>query len=75
MARYKIECCKDCPDRHPGCHGHCERYKKERAEYDETMSAKRHEADIEKGLTSAQFSYCHKTNKHIIYRGKYRRWH
>lgn len=19
--------CKDCPDRHTGCHGHCEKYK------------------------------------------------
>lgn len=26
--------CKDCPDRYPGCHDHCEQYKAAKAEYD-----------------------------------------
>lgn len=26
--------CKDCPNRYPGCSGKCEKYKRERAEYD-----------------------------------------
>ena len=30
-----MKSCKDCADRHPGCHGHCERYLKEKAEHDE----------------------------------------
>ena len=25
--------CKGCPERAPGCHDHCEKYKKEKAEY------------------------------------------
>ena len=31
-----IKCCKDCvpPTRHPGCHGTCEQYLKEKAEYE-----------------------------------------
>lgn len=26
--------CKDCPDRYPGCHGKCEKYQKEKSEYE-----------------------------------------
>ena len=31
-----IKCCKDCvpPARYPGCHGVCEKYKAEKAEYE-----------------------------------------
>lgn len=29
-----FSCGRDCPDRKPGCHGQCEKYKKERAAYD-----------------------------------------
>ena len=31
-----IKCCKECvaPKRHPGCHGTCEEYLAERAEYE-----------------------------------------
>ena len=31
-----ITCCKNCvpPKRHPGCHGTCEQYLKEKAEYE-----------------------------------------
>lgn len=28
-----IRCCYKCPDRHPGCHAKCERYRKEHADY------------------------------------------
>lgn len=28
-----IKCCYKCPDRHPGCHAKCERYRKEHADY------------------------------------------
>ncbi len=28
-----IQCCYKCPDRHPGCHAKCERYRKEHADY------------------------------------------
>ena len=26
--------CKDCPNRYPGCHDKCEKYQKEKAEWD-----------------------------------------
>lgn len=26
--------CKDCPDRYPGCHDHCNKYKREKAIWD-----------------------------------------
>lgn len=26
-------CPKECPDRHPGCHDHCERYAENKAAY------------------------------------------
>jgi hypothetical protein len=29
-----ITCCKDCPDRFPGCHGSCEKYITQKAEHD-----------------------------------------
>lgn len=32
-----IVCCKDCKDRRIGCHGVCERYKSERALYNDQM--------------------------------------
>lgn len=28
-----IQCCYKCPDRYPGCHAKCERYRKEHADY------------------------------------------
>lgn len=27
----KVTCCKDCQERHVGCHGECEKYKAEHA--------------------------------------------
>lgn len=29
-----ISPCKDCADRHPACHSHCEKYKEWKAEWD-----------------------------------------
>lgn len=75
MARYKIDCCQNCPDRHAGCHGHCEKYIQERAEYDETMAQKRKETDLRNGLNSFMYDSIEKTNKYINYRKKYRRGH
>jgi hypothetical protein len=33
--KYKrsVTCCKDCPDRYPGCHDHCETFIKESQEW------------------------------------------
>ena len=75
MARFKIDCCRDCPDRHPCCHGHCEKYIRERAEYDATMAEKRKETDLRNGLNGFMYDSIERTNKHINYRNKYRRSH
>jgi hypothetical protein len=73
MARYKIECCRDCPDRFPGCHGQCEKYRKERAEYDETMAEKKKEIDVKNGLDGFLYNSIERTNRQINYRSKFRR--
>lgn len=31
----EITCCKDCPDRHVGCHATCERYLEQKATLEE----------------------------------------
>lgn len=33
--------CKDCPDRIPGCHGSCDRYKKWKERLEEVNKARR----------------------------------
>ncbi len=33
--------CKDCPDRYPGCHAKCERYKSWKKEWDELKEKER----------------------------------
>lgn len=33
-SRTTFDCMPDCPERKPGCHDTCERYKKKRAAYD-----------------------------------------
>ena len=38
--RNEIRCCRDCvpPKRHPGCHATCEKYAKEKAEFEKHKS-------------------------------------
>lgn len=45
-----IHCCKDCPDRHVGCHATCETYIKEKKENDEMKQRVKdsHKIDIYK---------------------------
>ncbi len=38
-----ITVCKDCPKRHPGCHGDCEWYKTERKALDKENTRRRNE--------------------------------
>lgn len=38
-----ITVCKDCPKRHPGCHGECEWYKAERKALDKENIRRRNE--------------------------------
>lgn len=70
-----ITCCFDCPDRHPGCHGTCEKYKKQRAEWDAKKVEQKKQADAKYGLNSFYFDSVHKSTKRINYRRKYRKGH
>ena len=38
--------CKGCKDRVPGCHGYCEKYKREAAEWEKMKEYLRQEDDI-----------------------------
>lgn len=42
-----INCCHHCTDRYPGCHDHCDTYKKKRAEWDEIKAKDRLERSID----------------------------
>lgn len=37
-----INTCRDCPDKHPGCHDHCEKYQSALAEWKEKKAAVKH---------------------------------
>ena len=38
--------CKGCDSRFPGCHSQCEKYLKEKAEYDALMKAEQKKKDV-----------------------------
>lgn len=67
-----ITCCKDCPDRFPGCHGQCEKYKTERAAYDAQKKVFREQYEIQSRLDQQAIDTIYKTTKWVKYRGKYR---
>lgn len=37
--------CKDCSDRHPGCHDHCEKYQNEKVAYEKRKADIRNERE------------------------------
>lgn len=41
-----IVTCRNCPDRHIGCHGECEKYLKAKQEYEAMKVARHKEKDI-----------------------------
>lgn len=62
-----IKCCKDCvpPTRHPGCHGTCEQYLKEKAEYEKQKEyAKAHKTVMLTNYDFNEIAYaCSKRHK------------
>lgn len=70
--KFRITCCKDCPDRHPGCHGKCEKYIQQRSEYDAEKSAFMKKQEVQNRLTQQTIDTINKTTKHINYRKKHR---
>ncbi|MCR0403046.1 hypothetical protein MKD05_15485 [[Clostridium] innocuum] len=54
-----ITVCKDCPKRHPGCHGDCEWYKAERKALDmENMRKRAENAALDS--VSGKWNYDHR---------------
>ena len=39
--------CKDCPDRYPGCHSNCNKYKREKAIWDKQKAQEAFEKDFD----------------------------
>lgn len=54
--------CKDCQDRHEGCHGECERYKAYAAER-EAINAKKREAASADGYLFAKIKKLNRTKR------------
>ena len=52
--------CKGCGNRYPGCHGNCETYKAERAEYDKLKEKHDFEKKINGGLYQQRDKAVHK---------------
>ena len=56
--RNKIQCCRHCvpPKRYPGCGGHCEEYKKEKAKYLEDKERDRKDKEMHPVLSFNDFN-------------------
>lgn len=72
---HNIPCCFERPDRIPGCHATCEKYKQQRAEYDAKRAEHKKKTDVQRGLSEYHYDGIHKTTRRRIYRGKYRKGH
>lgn len=46
--------CKGCPDRYPGCHGKCEKYIREKVEFEERKRMAKVQEDLD---SAAQIRY------------------
>lgn len=42
-----FSCERDCPKRKPGCHGHCEKYLKEKAAHEDRLAKEKLERDVQ----------------------------
>ena len=68
--RYKITCCKDCPNRHAECHSTCKEYKEQKAEYDTTMAEVKKKDNVQKGLQGFMINNIERTNKRLRIKGR-----
>lgn len=69
-----ITCCKDCQERYPACHGHCEKYIQQRAEYDAAKAEYMKQVKVQRGLNESLNDTMYKYTKRINCRSKYRKW-
>ena len=72
---HTITCCFECPDRHPGCHGTCEKYKQQRAEWDAKRAEQKKNQEAQRELNGFYYDSVHKNTKRNNYRSKYRKGH
>ena len=74
--RTKIDCCHKCPDRvaDPNCHGYCEKYKRQKAEYEETKAEMDKQAKIQNGLSGQSIDGVGKATHHKNLHHKTGRW-
>ena len=72
LGRKIISCCYDCPDRHGGCHGSCEKYKAYRAELDAKNAECMKKYEINYNLSAQKFDGWKRATNRSLYRSKYR---
>jgi len=70
MARFKITCCLNCEKRTPGCHGKCESYKAQRAEYDSTMAEISKRRKVRVDLNSSMYDSIERAHKCMHRKGR-----
>lgn len=49
-----VTCCKDCEERHPACHDHCEKYIRQKAEIAEIKRKQIEANDIESAIAATK---------------------
>lgn len=70
MDRYKITCCLGCVDRQPLCHGVCEKYKTQKAEYEATKEKQNKQKAVRAGLDASLYASVERTAKRTHYRDR-----
>lgn len=62
MSNYKFSC-RGCTERKPGCHGSCEKYLAEKAEYDQLKQEERRKYEVEYGIIHQSIQAVEKATK------------
>lgn len=65
-----IRCCKGCGKRFLACHGHCKKYKDEKAKEDALKAVERKEQDGIRMVMEMRSKAVERANKQKINRGK-----
>ena len=64
--------CKDCGDRYPGCHDHCEKYKAEKAAHDERKAKEYQKAKVRNDINNQKGVVIARTTRKRSWYSKYR---
>jgi hypothetical protein len=63
--------CKDCDQRHPGCHDKCEKYQAEKKVYEERKAAERKRIDLQGALYAQRDRGVRKAKRKAKYEWKW----